>query len=769
MNRILTLQKNFFKKNLKDIISFSIILFISTILLTSSLVVNNNINNEYDIKHKRLNTANSFYTISKLQYSEDLLENIKNIKGVNEVEKQEGIFITVPIMMEDSLQDQNVIFYNYENERKINKFDLVQKNENISNNGIYLANYTYIHSGLNLDSKFEFELNSKNYSYSINGIIEEMQYGNYSSSIIGEYLSAQGYNELLEDNKEKEVVTLSIKSDNSYDTYNEVSRYLSEKNINVLSKNYDEQSKTLRLAIANILVFIISAFSLLVLTVSLLVSKFKITESIEEEITNMGVLKALGYTSNEIIFSIIMPYLIMGGIVSVIGIALSVFVTPILSKVIEMQSGFVWNPTFDLKSSLITLLINLGLIFIFSILSAKKIKKLNPINAIRGIENNRKTKNHFEIDKTVGNIGFIIILKNFINSRKQNLLLGIVIFFITIISSFAGILYYNVNLNPINFINTLVEEHPSAIIKQTSDIKEEIKKYENVKNVIYYDDMQTINFKDNSYKTFVSETYNNLANDLCYEGNNPNEEDEISVGSRIKEKYDLKIGDYIEIKKDANTYKYKIVGFIQSVNYSGEIFELTVEVYKKLDSKYEPKVLYVYLENEELSSSFLDTIKKDFENKISGSVDYAESMNSASSMYVSLVSLICIVIIIITIILIYLVLYILVSSIILKRKQELGIYKAIGYENKQLIIQLIGGFLPSLIISTVLGVILNKIYIKNIYAIIFNAVGAYKISFNYPIMIFALLGVAIVINTIIIELLLSNKIKKISVYSLIKE
>ena len=161
MNRILTLQKNFFKKNLKDIISFSIILFISTILLTSSLVVNNNINNEYDIKPKRLNTANSFYTISKLQYSEDLLENIKNIKGVNEVEKQEGIFITVPIMMEDSLQDQNVIFYNYENERKINKFDLVQKNENISNNGIYLANYTYIHSGLNLDSKFEFELNSK--------------------------------------------------------------------------------------------------------------------------------------------------------------------------------------------------------------------------------------------------------------------------------------------------------------------------------------------------------------------------------------------------------------------------------------------------------------------------------------------------------------------------------------------------------------------------------------------------------------------------------
>ena len=45
-------------------------------------------------------------------------------------------------------------------------------------------------------------------------------------------------------------------------------------------------------------------------------------------------------------------------------------------------------------------------------------------------------------------------------------------------------MYYNVNLNPENFINTLVEEHPSVVITQKSDIKEQIKKYDNVKNII---------------------------------------------------------------------------------------------------------------------------------------------------------------------------------------------------------------------------------------------------------------------------------------------
>ena len=769
MNRILTLQKNFFKKNLKDIISFSIILLISTILLTSSLVVNNNIDNEYNSKHERLNTANSFFTISKLQYNEDLINNIKNIEGIKEVEKQEGIFLTIPVMMEGSMQDQNIIFYNYNEERNINKYDIIEKNDKLDDKSIYLANYTYIHSGLSLNDKFEFELDNKKYSFNIDGVIEEMQYGNYSSSIIGEYLSENAYNELLENNKENEVITISVKSDNSYDVYNNISKYLSLENINVLNKNYDEQSKTQRLAIANILVLIISAFSLLVLIVSLLVSKFKITESIEEEITNMGVLKALGYTSKEIISATIMPYLIMGMFVSVIGIAISSNVTPMLAKVIQMQSGFIWNPQFDIKSALISLLINMGLILIFTLLSAVKIKKLNPINAIRGIESNKNTKNYFEIDKTKGNIGFILILKNFINSKKQNILLGIVIFFITIISSFAAVLFYNVNMNPINFINTLVEEHPSVVVSVNSDIKEHLKKYDNVKNVIYYDEMQSINYNNNSYKTFVSENYKDLANDLCYEGVNPTKDDEIAVGSSIKEKYNLKLGDYIETKKNENTYKFKVVGFIQSVNYSGEVFELTLDGYKNLENEYVPKTLYVYLEEENLSSSFIDEIKNKFGEEIISTVDYVESMNSASRMYVSLVSAICIVIIIVTIILIYIILYILISSIILKRKQELGIFKAMGYKNKQLIQQLIGGFLPSVIFATILGIIINKLYIKNIYVVIFNSVGAYKISFSYPTIIFVFIGIAIIISTILIELLLSRKIKKISVCSLIKD
>jgi len=769
LNKDVALSKNFFKKNLKEIISFSIILFIATILFSSAIVLKNNVSKSYDNEFNKLSTANAFFTIPSMQYTDNILKDIKNIDDVKDAEIRKGIMLTIPVEMEGATQDQNQIFYNINDDNSINKYEIIDETSDNINNSIYLSNYTFIHSSLNIKDKYEFKVDDKKYSFNIKGVVKEMQYGNYTSSVIGEYLSNEAYKSLLNNNESKEVVTISIISNYGHQAYNSISKYLSSKNISVLNKNYDEQSKNQRLAISNILILILIAFSSVMLIVSLLVSKFKIEQSIEEEMANMGVLKALGYTSNEIIISVILPYIISGLLFTIVGIVISYLLLPLLSTVIMMQSGFMWIVKFDLLSNIIVLLINLILISSFTILAAIKIKKLNPINAIRGLNQSNGTKNHFEIEKTKGNIQFILMLKNFINTKKQNVLLGIVLFFITIVASFVGMLFYNINLNPINFINTLVEEHPSVVITIESDIKNKIKDLDNVKNVIYYDENVNINYEDNSYKTFISESFNDLANDLCYEGVNPKSDNEVAIGSKIKETFDINIGEYITLSKNGITNKYKVVGFVQSVNYSGEIIEMTLNGYKKLDSSYSPKTMYIYLDNENNTKEFISLLDSEYGSDIISTINYVESMDSAMNMYVLLISVICIVIIVITLLLIYLILYILISSIITKRKQELGIFKAIGYENKQLIRQLVGGFIPSTIISTILGFIISKIYISNIYEIIFKAVGAYKVSFEYPITIFLAIVTLLILSTLIIGILLSRKIKKISVYSLIKD
>lgn len=770
MRKINTISKYFFYKNVKDIISFSIILLIATVIFSSAFIVTKNISRDYDMIANELDTADAFFTIPNTQYSDELLYDIKNMKGISGLDKQNGIMLSIPVQMEGSTQEQTQIFYNIDETHKLNKRKIIEENRN-DNKGIYLSNYTFIHSGLKLNDKYEFEINNISFSFPINGIINEMQYGNYASSVIGQYLKKDSYDELLKNNQDKEVVTISIKSDNIKDTYNAVSKYLSSKNINVLNKNEQSNIKNGRLVTTNIIVLILMIFSGIILIISLFVSKFKIGETLEEEITNMGVLKALGYISKEIIISSIMPYIIMGIICSIIGIILSYFLLPILSQIIEMQSGFIWKSKIDYCANILVFMMNLILITIFTLTASLKIKKLNPINAIRGLTERKNSKNYFEIENTSGNIHFILILKNFINTKKQNILLGIVLFFITIVSSFLGILFYNVNMNPTNFINTLVEEHPSIIVSANRDLRSELKKEENVKHVIYYDENASLNYKGNSYKTFVAENYSTLANDLCYEGVNPKNKNEIAIGSKLKEEFNINIGDHITLNKNGINKEYKVVGFIQSVNYFGEIMEMTLDGYKEIDVEYQPRSMYVYLENEEDSKAeeFIRHIEDKYNNDVISTLNYVESMNSAMKMFVPLISVICIVIIVITLLLIYLILYILLNGIITRKKQELGIFKAIGYENKQLVRQLVGGFIPSVVMSSIIGLIISKLFMKDIYSMVFKVVGAYKVSFDYPIVIFTLITIIIILSTIIIGNLLARKIKRISVYSLIKD
>ena len=769
MNHIITLSKNFFIKNFKTLLSFSIILLIASMFFGSALVINNNFSKDYNEKFNELNTANAFFTISKSEYNDSILNDIKNMDNIIEAESRKGILLTIPIKTQNSTQDQEQIFYDIGDNGNISKYEIVEKRTLTDGNYIYLTNYTYINSNLNLSDNFSFNLNNIDYSFPIGGIIEEMQYGNYSSEVLGQFLSSSAYQSLLKNNEDNEIITISIKSTDSYESYNKVSKLLNDKNITIYNRNYDEQSKNSRLAISNVLVLILTIFSFVIFLVSLLVSKFKIEQSIEDEMSDLGVLKALGYTSKEIMIANILPYILSGLIFSFLGIVLSYWVIPILKSVIEMQTGFIWKARLDILSSGIVLIINIILITLFTVIAVRKIKKLNPINAIRSIEDKKENKNYFEIDKTKFGIEINLALKNYANSKNQNRLLGIVLFCITFISSFVGILFYNVNLNPMNFIDTLVEEHPNVAIVVNSDIKDNISNISDVKNVIYYDENANISYKDNLYKVFVANDFKNVANDICYEGANPNNEFEIAVGSQIKEMYNIKINDYIELTKNGISKQYKVVGFIQSVNNAGEVFELTLDGYKNIDSNYIPRTMYIYLQNNKNSKDFINDIKNTYDKEMVTIINYDESMNSAVDMYVSLVSLISIIIIIITILLIYLILYIIISSIITKRKQELGILKSIGYKSNQLILELIGGFIPSVIFSIALGFVFSKLLMNDIYIHLFRSVDAYKISFDYPIIVFFIVAFLLIVSTFILASILARKIKKISVYSLIKE
>ena len=93
-----------------------------------------------------------------------------------------------------------------------------------------------------------------------------------------------------------------------------------------------------RSIMANIVSVMMMVFAAIIVVVCLIVVRFRIENSIEEDMTKIGSLKAVGYTSRQIISSITIQFSLIALVGSMMGITLSYLATPAISKVFAHQS-----------------------------------------------------------------------------------------------------------------------------------------------------------------------------------------------------------------------------------------------------------------------------------------------------------------------------------------------------------------------------------------------------------------------------------------------
>ena len=144
----------------------------------------------------------------------------------------------------------------------------------------------------------------------------------------------------------------------------------------------------------------LSPRSLLLLLVSLVVVNFRIRNSVEEEIRNIGALKALGYTSRQLIGAFLAQFLLLalGGVL--LGILCSLPVLPGLAAMFASQTGIVWNNPFSPLAAGMTLLAVEALVGAVAFLSAVRIRRLPPIVALRtGLQTHSFRRNPLPLDR----------------------------------------------------------------------------------------------------------------------------------------------------------------------------------------------------------------------------------------------------------------------------------------------------------------------------------------------------------------------------------
>lgn len=725
-------------------ISFGLIICLTALIMNIALVLAFQTFDAYDSRFLELHTADINVMIPQLQDDSEIIAGIEKIDGILIAERHNGIFVSATVReFADSDFDMNTVFYNIDEARSLNRIVLSEYLE-LDENTAYIPVFMKELGGFAQGGSITYSVGDADYTYEIGGLVSEMQYGNYGTGLIGGYLPTAAYEKLAEEQREHVVTEYSVRTDDNADLLQvkkDITKLLNEKGIAVLNINDRAAARQTRTMVCTLLIIIFLALAAIILAVSIFLSSFRIRSTIEDELAQMGVLKAVGYTNKMILRSAVLPYTLTGLVSTVLGAALSYAVLPDAAAILAIQSGFLYTPVFDIAALLMVVIAPVSVIFIFSYLSARKIQKLEPIDAIRG-------------NAGKGNAG-------------QSILLSALSIGIMVLLSFAGTLLYNISVKPENFMDTLSEESPSVIFTVQADGMSELKEFlqgdSRVKLVLEYS-TAAVSYADGSLTAFVCEDFGKVTNDICYEGRSPGDEKEIAVGNALADQYPL--GSRIEITASDGSADYTVTGYIQSVNNGGRVCQLTREGYGRIGGN--TGTVNVYLQDA-AAERFITEYEAGHSELIAATVNYEKLSENGQKLYAGIVSAVAAVLFLISVLMVLLVLYVIIHSMISRRRQEFGIYKAVGYTSGQLTIMTVKRFMPVVALSALFSAIAGIWYLPAINQTIFSQIGAVKNHFEISVWILLVTAGIFTATAFLISVLLAAPIKKISVYSLLKD
>ena len=140
--------------------------------------------------------------------------------------------------------------------------------------------------------------------------------------------------------------------------------------------------------------------------------------------------------------------------------------------------------------------------------------------------------------------------------------------------------------------------------------------------------------------------------------------------------------------------------------------------------------LNVYLKKGASVRRFIKEYRKNHSNSSLKVTNYDQVIKTGSRLYTGVIALVLGAVFTLSIFMISLVLFVVINSLITRRKQELGIYKALGWSNKQLIFQLIFDFIPVIVLAAFLSILLEVHLIPLLNQEVLGLVGVYKNHFT---------------------------------------
>ncbi len=652
--------------------------------------------------------------------------------------------------------------------RSVGKIEIVEDSGCTS--GVYLP-MLYKTGDVAAGKIIEITIGSDPERYQVCGFFNSVMAGSHNCGMCELVLTEDKYQELKEKGAALEstlaCVRITEKSE-SEDFESMLNNAFSTKypEVRLLSNSYETVSQS-RYISQMICAGIVSVMAFFVLLIALVVIVSNIRNDIQENMKELGALKAVGYTSGQLMGSLILQFVGISLAAAIVGAGVSYALFSGVNGMMVSQTGIPYAVRFLPLPLIIVLVVSGGTVATTVWLSSRRIKKIEPITALRqGVQTHNFKRNHIPLKKVRVPLNLALALKASFSGIKQNVTVCVTMLVISLVVVFSGVMTANVIQDTSSFLNLIVGEIANSSIdvntKAEAEFLQEMRQDRRVEKAYLHHSEEVGHVGGVALMATLCDDFSKVNNqDVCIEGRFPKYDNEMAIAVKYAKDKGLKVGDEIVLTVDGKDAVFLISGFTQISNNLGKDCMLTREGYEKL-GKLEHLTYYLNLEEGTGIDDFNGEMEKRFEGKANSVLNVSSMIEGNVVVYVSLMTIIVIAILALSLLITVFVLYLLVRTMLNNKRQDYGIMKALGFTTRQLIFQTAASFMPATLISIMLGLAASCLVMNPLIALFLSRISIVKCTFAVPPEFVAGAGLGIVLFAFVVVCLLSLKIRKIA-------
>ena len=612
--KILRLSLFNLKKNKREAIAIAFLTLVTTMML--SIVVSNKakIDTVFDDSFAASGSFKGCVSFRADKYRDAFKEILEDEYGIKDIAEGHMLMaaMTDTLTPDGGTVSYNFIFATEKTDRKMEKFkkgDHLPENEIESlEHPVWMPVSFQIVKGFKPGDTFTILKGGKEYPFTIAGFYETgLLSSDYSAYKL--ILSEEDYalfTMLFESSTAYEVNSLFFDPVDDFDVYEYLDR-CSEKvseNISggVLYSCYENEklSETFYL---NLFQYVIIFLALVTMVAALIVIRHKISNDIEDQMQQIGVLEALGYRSGEISLSYVYEYMIAGGIGSLLGGIMALLSTPLVNRMIGKMMGRNVYGRSGLAWVFVIMLLVIIVVVLFALIKAGIVKRYPPVVAFRkGIRTHHFGRNILPLEKIHTKINLALSLKAFFGSLRSGI--GIMIC-VTVAGTamFFSVVNFDFFKNGTKGFESIMGRDVNAVsvhVRSGVDpwqIREEILNIPEVRKAFVMYDTYSISVKNSSNYSMLSaiyEDYDETENIHPYMGRCPRYDNEVMIGEGRRRRENIGIGDSLVLECNGIEKKYIVTGIVNTMLDRGMDVYLTSKGYEKINCNAREDVVAVY-------------------------------------------------------------------------------------------------------------------------------------------------------------------------------